>query len=332
MRVLLTGGCGFIGSHTAIALSEAGHEPVLLDNFSTSRPDVSDRLALIIGRPVTVVTGDVRDAAFLRAILREQRIEAVIHFAGLKAVAESVADPLSYYLTNVGGTLALLDAMRSEDVTRIVFSSSATVYGEPQALPMDENHSLRAINPYGEGKLICERLLTDLACQAENWRVALLRYFNPVGAHPSGLIGEDPKGIPNNLMPLIVRAARGDSAALPVYGTDYPTPDGSAVRDYIHVADLAEGHVAALEALERAERCQIYNLGTGRGTSVLELIRVFEQATGVAVPYVSAERRAGDVAAMFASTRKAERELGWKARRGLPEMCADSWRFATRND
>lgn len=332
MRVLLTGGCGFIGSHTAIALSEAGHEPVLLDNFSTSRPDVSDRLALIIGRPVTVVTGDVRDAAFLRAILREQRIEAVIHFAGLKAVAESVADPLSYYLTNVGGTLALLDAMRSEDVTRIVFSSSATVYGEPQALPMDENHSLRAINPYGEGKLICERLLTDLACQGENWRVALLRYFNPVGAHPSGLIGEDPKGIPNNLMPLIVRAARGDSAALPVYGTDYPTPDGSAVRDYIHVADLAEGHVAALEALERAERCQIYNLGTGRGTSVLELIRVFEQATGVAVPYVSAERRAGDVAAMFASTRKAERELGWKARRGLPEMCADSWRFATRND
>lgn len=332
MRVLLTGGCGFIGSHTAIALSEAGHEPVLLDNFSTSRPDVSDRLALIIGRPVTVVTGDVRDAAFLRAILREQRIEAVIHFAGLKAVAESVADPLSYYLTNVGGTLALLDAMRSEDVTRIVFSSSATVYGEPQALPMDENHSLRAINPYGEGKLICERLLTDLACQGENWRVALLRYFNPVGAHPSGLIGEDPKGIPNNLMPLIVRAARGDSAALPVYGTDYPTPDGSAVRDYIHVADLAEGHVAALEALERAERCQIYNLGTGRGTSVLELIRVFEQATGVAVPYVSAERRAGDVAAMFASTWKAERELGWKARRGLPEMCADSWRFATRND
>ena len=331
MRVLLTGGCGFIGSHTAIALSEAGHEPVLLDNFSTSRPDVSDRLALIIGRPVTVVTGDVRDAAFLRAILREQRIEAVIHFAGLKAVAESVADPLSYYLTNVGGTLALLDAMRSEDVTRIVFSSSATVYGEPQALPMDENHSLRAINPYGEGKLICERLLTDLACQGENWRVALLRYFNPVGAHPSGLIGEDPKGIPNNLMPLIVRAARGDSAALRFMArtTRRPTEAPCAT---ISMSRSREGHVAALEALERAERCQIYNLGTGRGTSVLELIRVFEQATGVAVPYVSAERRAGDVAAMFASTRKAERELGWKARRGLPEMCADSWRFATRND
>lgn len=330
MRIFLTGGCGYIGSHTALALIEAGHEPVLLDNFSNSQRSVADRLGEIAGRPLTVITGDIQDEPLMRSLLMEQRIDAVIHFAARKAVAESVADPLSYYRANVGGMLKLLGAMDAADVRSIVFSSSATVYGEPERLPIDEQHPTRAENPYGQTKLICENVLSDLARAERGWRVSLLRYFNPVGAHASGLIGEDPTGVPNNLMPLITRAASGQMERLEVYGTDYPTADGTAVRDYIHVADLAEGHVAALDKLAVGDPLQIYNLGTGRGTSVFELIAAFERAAGVPVPHATSARRPGDVPALCAAPGKAERELGWRAKRGLNDMCADSWRFTTQ--
>lgn len=328
MKVLLTGGCGFIGSHTALALLEAGHEPILFDNFCNSQPAVADRLAEIAGRPLTTVAGDVRDAGLVRSTLAEQGIDAVVHFAGLKAVAESVENPLAYYQNNVGGLLTLLEAMEAESIRTIVFSSSATVYGEPQDLPLDESHPTHAVSPYGQGKLICENILTDIAHADPRWGVSLLRYFNPIGAHPSGLIGEDPVGLPNNLMPLLTRAAGGKLDRVSVFGTDYPTSDGTAVRDYIHVLDIAEGHVAALQGLERSRGLQVYNLGTGRGTSVYELIAAFEEATGVEVPHVPADRRPGDVAEIYAATGKAERELGWRATRGVAEMCADSWRFA----
>jgi len=329
MRILLTGGAGYIGSHTALAVLGAGHEPILLDNFSNSLPAVADRLGEIAGRSLTTISGDVRDLDLVRSVLAAQQIDAVIHFAALKAVAESVADPLPYHANNVGGMITLLEAMEAEGVHTIVFSSSATVYGEPQRLPIDEEHPTQAVNPYGQTKLICENMLSDLARADRGWRVSILRYFNPVGANPSGLIGEDPTGIPNNLMPLVTRVARGEMDRLQIYGTDYPTADSTAVRDYIHVVDLAEGHVAALEALGKGEALQVYNLGTGQGTSVLELIAAFEQATGVKVPHVAADRRPGDVAAMYAAVGKAERELGWRAKRGLAEMCTDSWRFAS---
>jgi UDP-glucose 4-epimerase len=330
MRIFLTGGCGYIGSHTAIALIEAGHEPVLFDNFSNSQRSVADRLGAIAGRPLTVIAGDIQDEGLVRSVLAEQHIEAVIHFAARKAVAESVADPLSYYRANVGGMLKLLGAMDAAAVRSIVFSSSATVYGEPERLPIDELHPTRAKNPYGQTKLICENILSDLTRAERGWRVSLLRYFNPIGAHVSGLIGEDPTGPPNNLMPLITRVASGQKERLEVYGTDYPTTDGTAVRDYIHVADLAEGHVAALENLAAGDPLQIYNLGTGTGTSVFELIAAFELATGVAVPHAITGRRPGDVPALCAAPGKAERELGWRAQRGLREMCADSWRYTTQ--
>lgn len=330
MRILLTGGAGYIGSHTALAVLDAGHEPILLDNFSNSVPDVVDRLGEIAGRPLTIINGDVRDLALVRSVLTSENIDAVIHFAASKAVAESVADPLTYYANNVGGTLTVLEAMEAEGVRTFVFSSSATVYGEPQRLPIDEGHPTQAVNPYGQTKLMCENMLADLVRADRGWRVSILRYFNPVGAHSSGLIGEDPTGVPNNLMPLVTRAALGEIDRLSIYGTDYPTPDGSAVRDYIHVVDLARGHVAALEALGEGEPLQLYNLGTGHGTSVLELIGAFEQATGAKVPHVAADRRPGDVAAMYAAVGKAERELGWRATHDVAEMCADSWRFATR--
>ena len=331
MRILLTGGCGFIGSHTALALVAAGHEPVLLDNFSNSSPAVADRLGALAGRALRVVEGDVRDAAVVRSVLAEQHIDAVIHFAVLKAVAQSVSDPLAYHANNVGGMLTLLEAMDAQGVRTFVFSSSATVYGEPQWLPIDEEHPTRAANPYGQTKLICENILSDLARAECGWRVSLLRYFNPVGAHPSGLIGEDPTGVPNNLMPLLTRAASKRMAELQVFGTDYPTEDGTAVRDYVHVMDLAEGHVAALGALGEGDALQVYNLGTGRGTSVFELIAAFERATDSKVPHVRADRRPGDVAVMYASADKAKRGLGWSATRSLSDMCADSWRFARRN-
>jgi UDP-glucose 4-epimerase len=331
MRILLTGGAGYIGSHTALAVLNAGHDPIQLDNFGNSLPAVADRLGQIAGRPLTMIAGDVRDVELVRTILAQEGIDAVIHFAAKKAVAESVADPLSYYANNIGGTLALLDAMEAEGVRTIVFSSSATVYGEPQRLPIDEHHPVGPVSPYGQTKLGCENILSDLARADRGWRVSLLRYFNPVGAHPSGLIGEDPTGVPNNLMPLITRAARGEME-LQVYGTDYPTADGTAVRDYIHVVDLAEGHVMALDGLSSGDGLQLYNLGTGRGTSVAELITAFEQATGVKVPHAATDRRPGDVAAIYADAGKAERELGWRAMRGIPEMCADSWRHSSHQE
>lgn len=330
MRILLTGGAGYIGSHTALAVLGAGHEPVLLDNFCNSLPAAAERLGVIAGRSLSTIAGDVRALDLVRSVLKKHRIDAVIHFAALKAVAESVADPLSYHANNVGGTLTLLEAMEAEGVRTFVFSSSATVYGEPQWLPIDEEHPTQAVNPYGQTKLICENILSDLARADRGWRVSLLRYFNPVGAHPSGLIGEDPTGVPNNLMPLVTRVALGEIDRLHIYGTDYTTPDATAVRDYIHVVDLAEGHVAALDALGKGEPLQVYNLGTGHGASVLELIETFERATGAKVPHVAADRRPGDVAAMYAAVAKAERELGWRATRDLSTMCADSWRFATR--
>jgi UDP-glucose 4-epimerase len=330
MRILLTGGTGYIGSHTALALIAAGHEPVLFDNFFNSKPSVADRLGEIAGRPIAIIEGDVRDQLRLRSLLSDERIDAVIHFAARKAVAESVTNPLAYYDNNVGGIISLLRAMDDAGIRTMVFSSSATVYGEPQRLPIDESHPTSAVNPYGQTKLICENILSDLVHTNHGWRVSILRYFNPVGAHPSGEIGEDPSGIPNNLMPLIARAADGRIDRLQIYGSDYPTTDGSAVRDYIHVMDLADGHVAALEGLVTGEPLQLYNLGTGRGTSVKQLVAAFEEATGATVPHVSADRRPGDVAAMYAAVNKAERELGWKAKRGLSEMCADSWRFASQ--
>ena len=332
MRILLTGGTGYIGSHTALAVLAAGHEPILLDNFSNSQPSVADRLAEVAGRSLTIVAGDVRDLALVRSILSSRKIDAVIHFAGHKAVATSVANPLSYYANNVGGMLSLLEAMDAEAVRTIVFSSSATVYGEAGSLPIAEDHPTQAANPYGRTKLMCENMLSDLARTDGGWRVSILRYFNPVGAHPSGLVGEDPTGVPDNLMPLVTRVARGEIDSLPIFGTDYPTRDRTAVRDYVHVVDLAEGHVAALAALGSGDLLQAYNLGTGRGTSVLELIAAFEQATGAKVPHVAAARRPGDTAALVAAVGKAERDLGWRASRGLADMCADSWRFATRND
>ena len=331
MKILLTGGAGYIGSHTALAVLAAGHEPLLLDDFSNSSPDVVDRLSDLAGRPLTAIQGNIRDRDLLTSVFSSHPINAVIHFAAKKSVAESVADPLSYHANNVGGMLSLLEAMDAAAVRSIVFSSSATVYGDPDFLPISEDHPTRAVNPYGQTKLICENILSDLARTDQGWRVSLLRYFNPVGAHPSGLIGEDPRGTPTNLMPLVARAALGRSEHLQIFGRDYPTADGTAVRDYIHVVDLAEGHVAALDALGAGDPLQIYNLGTGRGTSVLELIAAFGEATGQKVPVVDAERRSGDVAVMYAAVEKAERELGWGATRGVKEMCADSWRFATRN-
>ena len=331
MNILLTGGTGYIGSHTALAVLAAGHEPILLDDFSNSSPDVVDRLSDLAGRPLTVIQADTCDRDRLRAALSSHGIDAVIHFAARKSVAESVTDPLQYYSNNVGGLLALLEVMDEAAVHNIVFSSSATVYGDPDHLPIAEDHPTRAVNPYGQTKLICENILSDLARTDQGWRVSLLRYFNPVGAHPSGLIGEAPLGTPTNLMPLVARVALGHSPHLDIFGRNYPTADGTAVRDYVHVVDLAEGHVAALAALAEGDPLQVYNLGTGRGTSVLELVSAFEEATGQEIPCVDAERRSGDVAMLYAAVDKAERDLGWRALRGVKEMCADSWRFASRN-
>lgn len=329
VKVLLTGGAGYIGSHAAIAALAAGHETILLDDFSNSHPSVVGRLEELAGHPLTVIRGSVCDRELLDGVFSSQRIDAVMHFAAKKSVADSVADPLAYHANNVGGLISLVEAMESADIRTIVFSSSATVYGEPDSLPISEEHPTRPTNPYGQTKLECEKILSGLARAGRGWRASLLRYFNPVGAHPSGLIGEEPRGIPNNLMPILVSVARRDRPHLGIFGQDYPTPDGTAVRDYLHVMDLAEGHVAALDSLSKGDPLQIFNLGTGRGTSVLELVSAFEQATGIAIPSVAADRRSGDVAALYAATGKAERQLGWRATRGLQEMCVDSWRFAS---
>lgn len=328
MNILLTGGLGYIGSHTAVVLAQAGHRLVLLDNLSNSRLDVADRLSAILGVKPVVEVGDVLDTIRLRLILKHYAIDAVIHFAGLKAVGESVAQPLAYYHNNVAGTVSLLRAMAEQGVKRLVFSSSATVYGQPQYLPLDEAHPTSATNPYGRTKLHIEEILRDLAVSDPTWRIAILRYFNPVGAHESGLIGEDPNGIPNNLMPYIARVAAGQLPHLNIWGDDYPTPDGTGIRDYLHVMDLAEGHRAALDRLAHTDQpCDTFNLGTGRGTSVLQMVQAFEAATGQRVPYRIAARRPGDVAECWADPGKAQRVLGWRATRTLHDMCASAWGF-----
>lgn len=330
--VLVTGGAGYIGSHTAVCLLDAGYSVVVLDNLSNSSREALRRVAGICGRAPAFVQGDVRDGELVEQVLREYRVSAVLHFAGLKAVGESVREPLLYYDNNVAGSVALCRAMARAGVFRLVFSSSATVYGEPDTVPYREDFPAGVpTNPYGRSKLMVEELLRDLASSDERWAVALLRYFNPVGAHESGLIGEDPNGIPNNLLPYISQVAIGRLAQLSVFGGDYPTPDGTGVRDYIHVMDLAEGHLKALQALDSRHGAQVWNLGTGQGYSVLEMIRAFEKASGRQVPYQVVERRPGDIAACWADTELAARELAWRAERGLDTMMQDAWRWQEKN-
>lgn len=331
MRILVTGGTGYIGSHTCISLLEAGYEPVIVDNLSNSKKAVLDRLTQITGRELTFHEGDILDQSLLEKILADEKIEAVIHFAGLKAVGESVSIPVAYYENNVAGTVSLLKAMDNTDVRCIVFSSSATVYGDPEQLPIPETAALSATNPYGRTKLFIEEMLRDLAVADPRWSLVLLRYFNPVGAHPSGLIGEDPQGIPNNLMPFVAQVAVGRREKVSVFGSDYPTPDGTGVRDYIHVVDLAEGHVAALKAHSRETGLFTYNLGTGNGSSVLEVIEAFAKASGKPVAYELTDRRPGDVAACYADPTLAQEKLGWKATRDLAAMSADAWRWQSGN-
>jgi UDP-glucose 4-epimerase len=326
MKLLLTGGTGYIGSHTAVVLSQAGHDVVLLDNLSNSKHAVLSRLQTILGQPLPFVQADVRDTEAVTRVLNDHGIQAVFHFAGLKAVGESVAQPLHYFANNVQGTVSLLQAMQAAQVHQLVFSSSATVYGEPKYLPYDELHPTMAINPYGRTKLHIEEMLHDLAASKPAWRIACLRYFNPVGAHDSGFIGEDPNGIPNNLMPFLAQVAAGLRPALQVFGNDYDTPDGTGVRDYIHVMDLAEGHLAALNFLQNQTGWHAINLGTGQGYSVLEIVKAFEEASGKPVPYNLVPRRAGDLPIYFAQATKAHELLHWQASRGLKQMCEDAWR------
>ena len=329
-KILVTGGAGYIGSHTCLELLAAGYEVVVYDNFSNSNPQSLDRVARITGRQPTVVQGDVRAKALLEQTLRHHQCTSVIHFAGLKAVGESVEKPLEYYDHNVIGTHRLLQAMQASGVRSLVFSSSATVYGDPQRLPLTEDHPLSATNPYGRTKLIIEDMLRDLFHSAPDWRIAILRYFNPVGAHESGLIGEDPRGVPNNLMPFVAQVAVGRREELNVWGNDYPTPDGTGVRDYIHVVDLAVGHLRALERLVKPG-CMSVNLGTGRGYSVLEVIKAFEHASGRTIPVNMAARRAGDIASCYADPGFAEKSLGWRATRDIQTMCQDHWRWQVNN-
>ncbi len=329
--ILVTGGAGYIGSHTVVELLAAGHELLILDNFSNSSPKVLDRIEKISGRRPLWVEGDIRDRPLLARLFAEHPVQAVIHFAGLKAVGESVEQPLRYYDNNVVGSLHLFEAMAAAGVFNLVFSSSATVYGDPHAVPIDESFPLQTTNPYGRSKLIIEDMLRDIGRADPRWRVALLRYFNPVGAHVSGLIGEDPRGIPNNLMPYVSQVAVGRRAELGIFGGDYPTPDGTGVRDYIHVVDLALGHLAALNRLDQWTGVLPINLGTGRGYSVLEVVAAFEQASGRPVPYRVGDRRPGDIAACYADPRRARELLGWEAKRDLAAMCVDSWRWQSMN-
>jgi UDP-glucose 4-epimerase len=331
MRILVTGGAGYIGSHTCVELLKAGYEVVVVDNLSNSKEEAIHRVEEISHGRVEFHQVDLVDEAGLEAVFRRGRVEAVIHFAGLKAVGESVAQPLRYYHNNVTGTLVLLKVMGAHGVKDLVFSSSCTVYGEPQRVPVTEDFPLSATNPYGRTKLIIEDMLRDLYAADPSWNVALLRYFNPVGAHPSGRIGEDPNGIPNNLLPYIAQVAVGRLKQLSVFGGDYPTPDGTGVRDYIHVVDLATGHLKALEKLRQKPGVVAYNLGTGRGNSVLEVVAAFERASGREIPYRIVARRPGDVALTYADPSKAQRELGWRAELGLDEMCADVWRWQENN-
>ncbi|MGY4026968.1 UDP-glucose 4-epimerase GalE [Aeromonas rivuli] len=331
MKVLVTGGCGYIGSHTCLALQAAGITPLILDNLCNSKLAVLDRIATISGQKPVFYQGDIRDSALLDRIFTEHEISAVIHFAALKAVGESTRIPLAYYQNNVAGTLDLLQAMARAQVHNLVFSSSATVYGDPASVPIREEFPRSATNPYGRSKLIIEQILEDLQAAEPQWSMTQLRYFNPVGAHESGTMGEDPQGMPNNLMPFLTQVAIGRRPQLSVFGNDYPTLDGTGVRDYIHVMDLAEGHVKALQHCVSRPGVHAYNLGTGQPQSVLQMVQAFEQACGRPVPYALEPRRPGDIAECWADPAKAERELGWHATRDLPAMCADSWRWQSLN-
>lgn len=326
MSILLTGGIGYIGSHAAATLIEAGHDVVLFDNLSNSDASVLNRLEKITNKKISFVEGDIRDFELVSKTLKQYKIEAVMHFAGLKAVSESVQNPLRYYDNNVGGSMSLIRAMQESGIKKLVFSSSATVYGDPQYLPLNESHPLSAINPYGRTKIYIEEILADLAISDPDLKIMSLRYFNPIGAHDSGLIGESPKAVPNNLMPYIIKVAKGELAKVSIYGDDYQTPDGTGVRDYIHVMDLVEGHMAALLFLNNHSGFHAINLGTGKGYSVKEIIDTFSKVTHTKVPYEIVGRRDGDVAISYASVDHAKKLLGWQAKRDLKEMCLSAWK------
>jgi UDP-glucose 4-epimerase len=331
MKILVTGGTGYIGSHTYVELCAAGHEPVVADDFYNSSPIVLKRLETITGRPVEFHEADICDAAAMDAIFKRYAFDAVIHFAGYKAVGESVEQPVRYYRNNLDSSLTLCEMMQKHGVKRIVFSSSATVYDAACKSPLEETMPLGCVNPYGWTKFMVERILTDAAAANPGWSVALLRYFNPIGAHESGTIGENPVGMPNNLMPYITQVASGMREKLSVFGDDYPTPDGTGIRDYIHVVDLARGHVAACETLADHQGVEAINLGTGRGYSVLDVVRAFERVTGINIPYEITDRRPGDLPETYANPAKAKRILGWEAKRTLDDMCRDSWRWQSMN-
>ena len=332
MRILVTGGAGYIGTHTLVALHQAGHEAVVLDNLSNSSATALDRVALITGTKPEFVQADIRDREALEELFSRESFDACIHFAGLKAVGESVAKPWEYYENNIGGTLTLVDVMRRHGVKNIIFSSSATVYGDPEVIPITEDCPKgQCTNPYGWTKSMLEQILTDIQKADPEWNVVLLRYFNPIGAHESGLIGEDPKGVPNNLMPYITQVAVGKRKKLSVFGNDYNTHDGTGVRDYIHVMDLAKGHVSALKKIRENVGLAVYNLGTGVGYSVLDVIHAFEKANGIRIPYEIGERRPGDVDANYSDPSKAWKELGWKTEKTLEDMCRDSWNWQKKN-
>lgn len=327
MNILLTGGAGYIGSHVAVVLRQAGHSIIIYDNLCNSSRLAIEHLEKILDSEVVFVEGDIRNTPLLEATIRNHKINAVIHLAGLKAVGESVELPLEYYENNVQGTISLLRAMAAEKVSNLIFSSSATVYGDPHYLPIDENHPLAPTNPYGRTKLQIEQILEDLAISDSAWKIINLRYFNPAGAHDSGLLGENPRDIPNNLMPYIAQVATGQLSQLQVFGDDYPTPDGTGVRDFIHVVDLAEGHLAALTFIDHVSGFETFNLGTGTGYSVLEMLSAFEKASKKTIPYAIVNRRAGDIASCYASADKANQILGWKAKRTLIDMCSSGWKF-----
>ena len=330
-QILVTGGAGYIGSHTVLLLQQAGYGVVVVDNLSNASEESLRRVSEITGRSYTFYQADICDESALNDIFARHDIDSVIHFAGLKAVGESVEQPLRYYQNNVGGTVTLCQVMAKHDVKSIVFSSSATVYGDPASVPILESFPTSATNPYGRSKLMVEEILQDLHQSDSSWRISLLRYFNPVGAHSSGLIGEDPNGIPNNLMPFVSQVAVGKREKLAVFGGDYPTKDGTGVRDYIHVMDLAEGHLKAIEKLEQGSGLHIHNLGTGNGYSVLDMVKAFEAASGKPVPYQIVERRPGDIAECYADPAKAKQELGWEAKLGIEEMCRDGWHWQSQN-
>ncbi|WP_147535811.1 UDP-glucose 4-epimerase GalE [Bacillus marasmi] len=331
MAILVTGGAGYIGSHTCVELLNADYEIIVVDNLDNSKPEALKRVKELTGKEFKFYETDLLDREGLEKVFEENQIEAVIHFAGLKAVGESVALPLKYYHNNITGTLVLCEVMSKYNVKNLVFSSSATVYGMPEEVPISESFPLGATNPYGRTKLMIEEILRDLYVSDNDWSIALLRYFNPIGAHESGRIGEDPNGIPNNLMPFITQVAVGKLQELKVFGSDYNTVDGTGVRDYIHVVDLAKGHLKALEKIVTNKGAESYNLGTGRGYSVLEVVKAFEKASGKTIPYAIVDRRPGDVAECYANPEKAKQELGWSAEKGIEEMCVDSWRWQSNN-